>query len=61
MHPSEVGVVLAEHPKVQAVCVVGGLDPNWGELSVTFVAVGDAAAGLDESELSGWRVVPART
>ncbi len=48
--PSEVEAVLAQHPQVADVCVVGAADPEWGERVVAYVVVRDPAAppGLDD-------------
>ena len=39
IYPSEVERVLAEHPSVAQVAVVGAPDPEWGESVVAFVVV----------------------
>ncbi len=49
IHPVEVEDVLARHPRVRDVAVVGEPDPRWGERVVAFV-VADAA-GLDADTL----------
>ena len=48
--PSEVEAVLAQHPAVADVCVVGAPDPEWGERVVAHVVPGhpDAPPGLAE-------------
>ena len=48
--PTEVEGVLAHHPDVDDVCVVGVPDDEWGELVVAFVVshAGAAAPSLDE-------------
>jgi fatty-acyl-CoA synthase len=43
IYPREVEEVLLEHPDVSEACVVGGPDPEWGEVVVAFI-VGSAAA-----------------
>jgi 2-furoate---CoA ligase len=50
IHPVEVEEVLARHPQVRDVAVVGELDEKWGERVVAFVVPRDAglpAAALD--------------
>ena len=50
IHPVEVEEVLARHPQVRDVAVVGEPDDKWGERVVAFVVSGDArltAAALD--------------
>jgi fatty-acyl-CoA synthase len=48
--PSEVEAVLADHPEVAEVAVVGVPDPQWGEV-VCAVVVTDAGASLDVDAL----------
>ena len=50
IHPIEVEEVLARHPHVTDVAVVGAPDEKWGERVVAFVVAGDdglTAAALD--------------
>jgi 2-furoate---CoA ligase len=50
IHPVEVEEVLARHPQVRGVAVIGEPDAKWGERVVAFVVRGDAAltvAALD--------------
>lgn len=42
--PSEVEAVLAQHPQVADVCVVGAVDPEWGQRVVAYVVARDPAA-----------------
>jgi acyl-CoA synthetase (AMP-forming)/AMP-acid ligase II len=51
VYPSEVEVVLAGHPAVADVAVIGIPDPRWGE---TVHAVVVARPGLESGELLGW-------
>ena len=51
VYPSEVEAVLAAHPAVADVSVIGIPDPQWGE-TVHAVVVG--RPGLDTGELLGW-------
>ncbi|MOA00678.1 Long-chain-fatty-acid--CoA ligase [compost metagenome] len=53
VYPREVEEVLALHPEVFEVCVVGEADAEWGESVVAFVvARGDSL--LDERTLTAW-------
>jgi O-succinylbenzoic acid--CoA ligase len=52
IYPAEVEKVLAEHPAVREVAVVGVPDARWGEVPVAFVAV-RAGAWVPE-ELGAW-------
>jgi long-chain acyl-CoA synthetase len=45
IYPREVEEVLASHPAVREVAVVGRPDPEWGEVVVAYV-VGEADAGM---------------
>ena len=53
MYPREVEEVLAQHPEVFEVCVVGEPDAQWGESVVAFV-VTRSGQPLDEGELTAW-------
>ncbi|TVT84576.1 class I adenylate-forming enzyme family protein [Pseudomonas sp. H3(2019)] len=53
VYPREVEEVLAQHPQVFEVCVVGEPDVQWGESVVAFV-VPRSAGALDESLLNAW-------
>jgi acyl-CoA synthetase (AMP-forming)/AMP-acid ligase II len=53
VYPREVEEVLAQHPDVFEVCVVGEPDVQWGESVVAFVVPRDAVA-LDASLLNAW-------
>lgn len=55
VYPREVEEVLALHPEVFEVCVVGEPDPEWGECVVAFVVPREGAR-LDESMLTAWFV-----
>ncbi|MPQ69213.1 MULTISPECIES: AMP-binding protein [Pseudomonas] len=55
IYPREVEEVLAQHPGVFEVCVVGETDAHWGESVVAFV-VARIAGTLDESSLNAWFV-----
>ena len=50
IYPREVEEVLARHPSVAEVSVVGAPDPEWGEVVCAFV-VPAAGSALDEAEL----------
>ncbi|MFA5710817.1 MAG: acyl-CoA synthetase, partial [Mycolicibacterium sp.] len=51
VYPREVEDVVAEHPAVAQVCVVGAPDDKWGE-SVTAVVVLRSEAGTDEASIA---------
>lgn len=53
VYPREVEEVLALHPEVFEVCVVGEADKEWGESVVAFVVARDDSA-LDERALTAW-------
>ncbi|NWA29650.1 AMP-binding protein [Pseudomonas gingeri] len=53
VYPREVEEVLAQHPGVFEVCVVGEPNAQWGESVVAFV-VARMAGTLDESSLNAW-------
>ncbi len=53
IYPSEVEAVLATHPKVRDVAVIGEPDPKWGE-SVRAVVVPRDGESVAEAELSDW-------
>jgi len=53
IYPSEVEVVLAAHPAVQDVAVVGVPDAKWGE-AVQAVVVPRPGVAVSEAELVGW-------
>jgi acyl-CoA synthetase (AMP-forming)/AMP-acid ligase II len=53
VYPREVEEVLAQHPEVFEVCVVGEPDAQWGESVVAFV-VTRSGQPLDEAELTAW-------
>ncbi|MGY2685563.1 class I adenylate-forming enzyme family protein [Pseudomonas tolaasii] len=55
VYPREVEEVLAQHPDVFEVCVVGESDEQWGESVVAFVVPRNGQA-LDEAELTAWFV-----
>ncbi len=44
LYPGEIEAVLAEHPAVAAVAMVGAPDERWGEVPVAFVQLTQAAA-----------------
>lgn len=52
IHPVEVEEVLARHPGVRDVAVVGEPDERWGERVVAFVVAGDG--GLTAQALDAW-------
>jgi acyl-CoA synthetase (AMP-forming)/AMP-acid ligase II len=53
IYPSEVEAVLAAHPQVQEVAVIGVPDAKWGE-SVQAVVVLRAPGAVSQSELVEW-------
>jgi len=53
VYPREVEEVLAQHPDVFEVCVVGEPDAQWGESVVAFVVSRDAQT-LNEALLNAW-------
>ena len=53
VYPAEVETVLAAHPAVSAVAVIGIPDPTWGE-AVTAVVVLRADHAASEIELASW-------
>ena len=53
IYPSEVERVLAGHPAVDQVAVVGAPDPEWGESVVAFV-VASAGAPVTTDDLIAW-------
>lgn len=53
VYPREVEEVLAQHPEVFEVCVVGEPDAQWGESVVAFV-VTRSGQTLDDAELTAW-------
>jgi long-chain acyl-CoA synthetase len=53
VYPREVEEVLAAHPGVFEVCVVGEPDAQWGESVVAFVVARDQSS-LDEGQLNHW-------
>ena len=55
IYPREVEEVLAQHPAVFEVCVVGEPHPQWGESVVAFVVARDGAV-LDQPQLNAWFV-----
>ncbi len=55
VYPREVEEVLALHPDVFEVCVVGEPDPEWGESVVAFVVARDRSL-LEERALNAWFV-----
>ena len=52
IYPSEVERVIAEHPGVREVAVVGAPDDEWGEAVVAYVVPADGAVTGDE--IIGW-------
>ena len=48
--PSEVEAVLAEHPAVQELAVVGIPDPEWGEVVCVVVVTGDGEPAAPDHE-----------
>jgi long-chain acyl-CoA synthetase len=48
VYPNEVEAVLAEHPAVADVCVLGVPDPQCGEAVVAFVIAKDPALTADQ-------------
>jgi len=53
VYPSEVEAVIASHPKVQDVAVIGVPDDKWGEAVHAVVIVGDGEQ-VAESEIIDW-------
>jgi len=53
VYPREVEEVLALHPDVFEVCVVGEPDAQWGESVVAFVVAREHSC-LDEAQLNAW-------
>ncbi|MDX1709678.1 MAG: AMP-binding protein [Rhodovibrionaceae bacterium] len=53
VYPSEVEAVLAKHPAVKDVAVVGRPDPKWGE-AVQAAVVRRQGQDVDEAELIAW-------
>ncbi|WP_395606964.1 class I adenylate-forming enzyme family protein [Pseudomonas sp. B22129] len=53
VYPREVEEVLAQHPNVFEVCVVGEADEQWGESVVAFVVTRDGQL-LEDAELTSW-------
>ncbi len=54
VHPREVEEVLASHPLVAEVAVVGTHSDEWGEVVTAFVVPALAAEGLDPADLLGF-------
>jgi acyl-CoA synthetase (AMP-forming)/AMP-acid ligase II len=52
IYPSEVERVIAEHPGVREVAVVGAPDDEWGEAVVAYVVAEDV--GVTGEEIIGW-------
>ncbi len=48
IYPSEIERALMEDARVSEACVVGRLDPKWGEVPVAFVAAKDPAVTAEE-------------
>jgi 2-furoate---CoA ligase len=63
IHPAEVEEVLARHPQVRDVAIVGEPDEKWGERVVAFVVRGEAGLtaaaldryGLESSDLANFK------
>lgn len=53
VYPAEVEAVLAQHPAVQEVCVIGVPDPKWGEVGRAVVVVRPGST-LSAEELLRW-------
>ncbi|OLT23248.1 long-chain fatty acid--CoA ligase [Actinomadura sp. CNU-125] len=51
---AEVENVLADHPDVAEVALVGSPDPVWGETPIAFAVLRDTAASLDIADLREW-------
>ncbi|SFJ81797.1 class I adenylate-forming enzyme family protein [Thermoflavimicrobium dichotomicum] len=51
IHPLEVEDVIAKHPKVAEVAVVGLPDPRWGEVVTAFVVPKDPALTVEELDI----------
>lgn len=55
VYPPEVERVLAEHPSVRAVAVIGCPDPEWGERVVAVVVAGEEDDGLEAAVIERCR------
>lgn len=53
IYPREVEEVLAAHPEVREVSVIGRPDPEWGEVVVAYVVGGAGRQALDDACLQG--------
>jgi fatty-acyl-CoA synthase len=58
VYPAEVEAVLADHPAVSSVCVVGVPDPKWGEVGRAWIVLrpGHAVAAADIRGFAGERL-----
>ncbi len=54
IYPREVEEVIARHPDVFEVAVVGAPHPEWGEEVVAFVVLRAGAAHVDATVLEAW-------
>jgi acyl-CoA synthetase (AMP-forming)/AMP-acid ligase II len=54
VYPSEVEAVLADHPQIAQVAVVGLADPVLGEIGGAFVVLADGATAPTIDELRAW-------
>lgn len=51
---AEVENVIAGHPRIREVAVIGRKDDKWGEVPVAVLALNDEGADLTLDELNGW-------
>ena len=54
VYPAEVENVLAEHPGIGAIAVIGRSDPRWGEIPVAVVEPSPGVPTPDAEELRRW-------
>ncbi len=54
VYPAEVEAVLADHPGVAEVAVIGVPDPRWGEVGLAAVVARGDASALGDAALAAW-------